>query len=112
VALRPEKASSYLPPILHSHAVDQHFFQLGSEDPDSEEYDQGEKILDGGTYVGEIRSIGIRGLDEVTCQFLKQEYERADGSFIGGKINKGPQGWVFIFTAAFAVCMPWPTEDE
>src|SRR5439155_7665096 len=38
--------------------------------------DQGEKILDGGMYVAEIRSIGIRGLDDVTYQPLKQEYER------------------------------------
>ena len=38
--------------------------------------DQGEKIPNGGMYVAEIRSIVIRGLDELTCQFLKQEYER------------------------------------
>jgi len=38
--------------------------------------DQAEKILNGGMYVAEMRSIGIRGLDELTCQFLKQEYGR------------------------------------
>jgi hypothetical protein len=38
--------------------------------------DQGKKIVDGGMYVAEIHSIGIRVLDEVARQFLRQEYER------------------------------------
>ena len=37
---------------------------------------QGEKLVDRGMYVAEIRSIGIHILDEDTCQILRQEYER------------------------------------
>ncbi len=38
--------------------------------------DKGEKVVSGGTYVAELRPIGIHVLDEDTRQFLKQEYER------------------------------------
>jgi hypothetical protein len=38
--------------------------------------DQGEKVLNEGMYIAEIRPIGIRALDEATRELLKQEYER------------------------------------
>ncbi len=38
--------------------------------------DRGEKLVNEGMYVAEIRPIGIHVLDEDTRRFLKQEYER------------------------------------
>lgn len=38
--------------------------------------DRGDKLVNGGMYVAEIRPIGIHVLNEESRQFLKQEYER------------------------------------